>query len=71
MTRAIILLAAGVMLGLLLAPEKGTEMRKKLMGRLDDAADDTKDYLNDAASNLKASGKHLATDAQNVAEKMA
>ena len=71
MTRALIFLVAGITLGLLLAPEKGAETRKKLLGKFDDAAGDTKDFLGDAASNLKAKAKHAGVDAENTVEKMA
>ncbi len=57
MNKALIFLAAGVALGLLLAPEKGTKLRKLLFGKFDDMANDTKGFLNDAASNLEAKGK--------------
>lgn len=71
MTRALIFLMAGVTLGLLLAPEKGSEMRKKLMSKFDDAADDTKDFFGDAAGNIKAKAKHFVADAENATNKMA
>lgn len=68
--KAIIYLIAGVAIGLLIAPEKGTDMRKKLMGQFDDAADNAKDMFGDAASDLKAKGKHVGADAENAIEKM-
>jgi gas vesicle protein len=60
MIRALIFLTAGVTLGLLLAPEKGTEMRKKLRGKFDDATKTTKDFLGSGANNTEA-GKVLET----------
>lgn len=69
--KAIIYLIAGFAIGLLIAPERGSEMRKKLMGKLDDAADDTEESFGDAASDLKAAGKHFGVDAENAVEKMA
>ena len=69
MTRALIFLAAGVALGLLLAPEKGTKLRKLLFGKFDDMANDTKDFLRNAATNPNAKGKHIAVEAENRLEK--
>jgi len=54
MIKALIFLTAGVTLGLLLAPEKGTEMRKKLLGKFDDAKKNTNDFLGNAANKTEA-----------------
>lgn len=67
--KALIYLAAGVALGILIAPEKGDETRRRLMNKIDDASGGSKDFFGDAASDIKAQGKHLATDVENVAEK--
>lgn len=70
MKKALFLLAAGITLGLLFAPQKGAKLRKRLLDGWDDAANDTKDFINDAASNMKAEGKHLASRAEHFAEKL-
>jgi len=69
MNRALIFLAAGVALGLLLAPEKGTKLRKILTGKLDDAANDTKEFLSGAASDMSAKGKGIAAEAENLLQR--
>lgn len=68
--KAIIYLIAGVTIGLLIAPEKGAEMRRKLMGKMNDATDKSNDGFGDVASDLKAAGKHIGVDAENAVEKM-
>jgi len=70
MNRALIFLAAGIALGLLLAPEKGTKMRKLLFGKFDDMANDTKDFLSDPASNVDTKEKHIALQGENLLEKI-
>jgi gas vesicle protein len=50
--------AAGVAVGMILAPEKGTELRKRI-------ADTTDDYINEMAKWVKK-GKELVDDAQNL-----
>ncbi|HEY8935913.1 MAG TPA: YtxH domain-containing protein [Cyclobacteriaceae bacterium] len=49
--------AAGAAIGMLLAPEKGSDLRKKIKSN-------TKDFMNDFAS-LLARGKELVTDFQD------
>ncbi|HEY8934407.1 MAG TPA: YtxH domain-containing protein [Cyclobacteriaceae bacterium] len=49
--------AAGAALGMLLAPEKGSDLRRKIKNN-------TKDFMNDFA-NLLARGKELVTDFQD------
>jgi gas vesicle protein len=46
MKKLLIVLAAGVAVGLLLAPDKGSETRKKLMDSLDDIKDKAVDEIN-------------------------
>jgi gas vesicle protein len=46
-------LLAGVAIGMLIAPDKGSETRKKLFGKLDDLSDD----ISDNAKDLYAQGK--------------
>lgn len=60
--------AAGVIVGLVLAPEKGSDMRKKLKDTAGDWADHLTDLFADAKGeiqNLKNKGSKLASDAAN------
>jgi gas vesicle protein len=66
MTKALIFLAAGIAMGLLLAPEKGSKLRKQLFGKFEDMANDTTDFVNDAASNVIAKEKHLAAETEDL-----
>jgi gas vesicle protein len=47
MKNIILALLAGVAAGILLAPDKGSETRKKLFGKIGDLSDDISDGAND------------------------
>lgn len=60
--------AAGVIVGLLVAPEKGADMRKKVGDTASDWAGRLSDIFNKAKSevdNLKTTGSNFAKDAAN------
>lgn len=54
MNKAFLILLAGVAIGLLIAPEKGSETLKKLMNGLKEYGDDAKDK----AENLLDKGRN-------------
>jgi gas vesicle protein len=61
--------AAGVVVGLLLAPEKGSDMRKKVKDTAGDWAGHLSDLFTTAKgeiSNLKNKGSRVATEAGNT-----
>jgi gas vesicle protein len=55
--------AAGVLAGILLAPDKGSETRQKIA----DAARDLKDKFNDFVDDLDSKADDLADEAENLA----
>lgn len=60
--------AAGVVIGLILAPEKGTDLRAKISQRAGDWTDHLTDLFANAKGeieNLKTKGSKMATDAAN------
>ena len=64
--------AAGVVVGLMIAPEKGSETRRILAEKAEDwknKAGDLiktgKDYVNDVTSSLKQQGQKMEKDAEN------
>jgi gas vesicle protein len=59
--------AAGVIVGLLVAPEKGTDMRKKV----GDTASDWADRLSDLFAKAKGEVDNLRTKGTNVAREAA
>ena len=69
--------AAGVVIGLLIAPEKGKEMRKKIRKTAGDWADNLghlwtrgKQAAEDAMDDMKEKAKHARSSADEKASKM-
>ena len=60
--------AAGVVVGLLLAPEKGTEIRSRISSKANGWAEHLTDLFADAKGelkNLRSRGKSMASEAGN------
>lgn len=64
--------AAGLAAGLLIAPEKGTETRRKLSrktsdltSRVNDLIKSGKDYVQDVAGSVKSEAAGMQQDAEN------
>ncbi|RYE49991.1 MAG: YtxH domain-containing protein [Sphingobacteriales bacterium] len=68
MKKVLIFLAAGVTLGLLFTSKKGSKLRKQLVGKFDNMSIDTKEFMSDAASNVEAKGRQIATKTENFSE---
>ena len=69
--------AAGVIIGLLVAPEKGKDMRKKIRKTADDWADNLghlwsrgKEAAEEAAENVKERVKHARSSTDGKADKV-
>lgn len=60
--------AAGVVVGLLLAPEKGTDMRRNIGKRTGDWADHLTDLFANAKGELSNMGKKAAKRSRNITE---
>jgi hypothetical protein len=65
MKRVLLLVLAGVAVGLLLAPEKGSKTIKKLVDGLDDIKDKAVDEMN----HLVEKGKDIAAKGKLAAKK--
>jgi gas vesicle protein len=64
MKKLLFVLGTGVVIGLLIAPEKGSDTWKKLMDGLDDIKDKAEDEIN----SLVGKGKSLFAKGQNKAQ---
>ncbi|HVG41238.1 MAG TPA: YtxH domain-containing protein [Chitinophagaceae bacterium] len=68
MAKALMLVLAGIAIGILIAPDKGSETLKKVTNRLDDYTDEAKDAISDASGKIKSklhSAKGDMKDAAN------
>jgi len=61
-------LLAGVAVGMLIAPDKGSVTRKKLFGKFDDLSEDLQDRTNDLFEKSKSTAKEGAKKAKDWAD---
>jgi gas vesicle protein len=61
--------AAGAVLGVLFAPEKGTETRKKLAQRSGELGDTVKNKFNELGEALQEKYDNIRGEAQDIMEK--
>ncbi len=62
-------IAAGAILGILFAPAKGTDTRKKICKKGEDCADDLKEKLNKFLESISDKIEHVKEDVCDFAQK--
>ena len=58
--------AVGVAVGMLLAPEKGTDLRKSIKGSIDDLGEQLGDFISEGKEKLMGVADELKTHAGNI-----
>lgn len=67
MAKALMLVLAGVVIGILIAPDKGTETQRKLADRLEDYTDEAKDAISSASGKVKSKFQSAKGDMKDAA----
>ena len=62
-------LVAGALLGILLAPDKGSNTRKKIMRKGEDMVDNAKDRLDEMVNGVNSKIQNLVQEATNLAKR--
>ena len=69
MTKLLTGLLAGIAIGVLIAPDKGSETRRKLSERLSDYKEGVEDFVNNSAETLQSNYNTVKDEASNLLNK--
>lgn len=68
MQKALMLVLAGVAIGLLVAPDKGSATQRKVSNWLSGKTEDAKDFAEDAADNVRSKARSVKNDINDAKE---
>jgi gas vesicle protein len=63
--------AAGALAGILLAPDKGSETRRKIAGKADELRESVKNKFNQLGDTLRKTYEHAEDEVENAGSKLA
>lgn len=66
--KSIEFLLAGIIIGILIAPDKGSETRRKIFGKIEDYKDDAEDFINDTARKAKSTARKAKRDVEDATD---
>ncbi|HVG16799.1 MAG TPA: YtxH domain-containing protein [Chitinophagaceae bacterium] len=70
MQKTLMLVLAGVAIGLLVAPEKGSVTQRKVSNWLNGRSGDARDMMDDAADSVQSTAHSVKNDLQNAGDNL-
>ena len=70
MQKALMLVLAGVAIGLLIAPDKGSATQKKVSNWISGKADEAGDMAEDAANNMRSKAREVKGDLKDAKDQV-
>ncbi len=68
MSRMLTYVLAGIAIGILIAPDKGSSTRRRLVDSFSDVAEDAQDQANNIAGEIRGTAKNVGEDVKDAAK---